>query len=338
MTENTINHIIFAIDKSQSMTFNGVAPFVPKVFDNQIKYLARRSQELDQETRVSIFLFGSSIECVVYDKDVLRLPSLETMYRAQDGSTKLIDAAIQTIEDFEDTPTKYGDHSFLLYVITDGEENDSDARPSDLSQRLNRLTDNWTVAVFVPNQLGVREAKSFGFPTENISVWDATSAQGLQEVGRRMEQATDSYMEARSTGMRGTKSLFTLDMSKINTSTLRRNLDKLKLNKDYVLLNVGPKVQEIRPFVKKQGYTYQTGNAYYQLSKREHIQEYKQIAVMDNNTNAVYAGDKARQLLSLPDYKIKVDPDKFSEFTIFVQSTSVNRKLMPNTQLLYMLN
>jgi len=39
-------------------------------------------------------------------------------------------------------------------------------------------------------------------------------------------------------------------------------------------------------------------------------------------------------LLGLPDYEVKVNPAATPDFTIFIQSTSVNRKLLADTNLL----
>ena len=50
----------------------------------------------------------------------------------------------------------------------------------------------------------------------------------------------------------------------------------------------------------------------------------------------MYTGPEARSLLGLPDVEVRVKPDHNDDFTIFVQSTSVNRKLVPNTRLLLM--
>ena len=80
-----------------------------------------------------------------------------------------------------------------------------------------------------------------------------------------------------------------------------------------------------------------TGGAFYQLSKSEKIQARKQIAVLEKKTDRVYTGPEARALLGLPDNEVRVKPDHNDNFTIFVQSTSVNRKLVPNTRLLLML-
>jgi Mg-chelatase subunit ChlD len=56
MNKHLINHIVFVVDESGSMQL--LSKDVVKVFDSQIQHLAQRSQELDQETRVSVYLFN----------------------------------------------------------------------------------------------------------------------------------------------------------------------------------------------------------------------------------------------------------------------------------------
>lgn len=328
---NYINHIVFVIDASGSMGY--LKAEVVKVFDNQIKHLAQRSKELDQETRITVYLFNSDIKCLVYDKDVLRLPSLKTFY-SPSGGTALIDGATTAFDDLALTPQKYGDHSFLCYVLTDGEENSSNkTNVANFPNRIKTIPDNWTVAVFVPNQIGVHEAKKFGFPSDNIQVWDANSSTGIEKAGATMQQATDNFMAARSKGLRSTKNLFNLDVTKLSKDAVVANLDQLKAN-EYLLIPVQTN-SVIKPLVESWTKAeYLKGSAYYQLTKAETIQGYKQLCVQDKVNGKVYAGVNARNLLGLPSQDVKVNPASHNAFDIFVQSTSVNRKLIAGTKLL----
>jgi hypothetical protein len=64
------------------------------------------------------------------------------------------------------------------------------------------------------------------------------------------------------------------------------------------------------------------------------VEAQKEIVVRNVSSGKLYGGRNARHLLSLPDYTVKVAPDKYSNYEIFVQSTSVNRKLVPGTTVL----
>lgn len=330
--QNQIDHIALVLDASSSMLEDDKHIGLIKIVDSQIEELARRSKELDREVRVSVYVFNYGVECVIFDKDVLRLPSIKELYKPY-GMTALIDATLKSQDDLAQTAQMYGDHAFLTYVITDGIENHSRNSAYALARRLEGLAENWTVACFVPDQRGVDAAKRFGFPADNIAKWDATSAEGVTEVGKKVSQATETFMTMRASGVRGSKSLFSTSLGDVNKTTIKKA--KLKpLPKDkYQLLNVNENAP-IREWVQDQGIPYTLGIAFYQLSKRETIQPQKNIAVLENKTDKIYTGAEARSLLNLPDNEIRVSPDYNPDFTVFVQSTSVNRKLVPGTRLL----
>ncbi|MGW7436744.1 vWA domain-containing protein [Streptomyces sp. NPDC054849] len=341
--QNYINHVALVLDASSSMSH--LSGKVVEVADQQIAYLARRSQELDQETRVTVYVFSNKVECVIYDKDVLRMPSLKQMYRAG-GMTALLAATLKSQRELAQTAQLYGDHSFLTFVLTDGQENASHRCPDAPARNSRELVqavatmietqeDNWTLAVLVPDQMGKREAMQCGFPKDNIAVWDATSTQGLEEAGQAILKATENFMVGRSKGIRGSRAVFSIGAEAVNKKSIAAaGLTPV----DPSLYHLIPVAREaaIRDWVVESGHTYRTGCAYYQLSKSEKIQARKQIAVLEKKTDQVYTGPEARALLGLPDTEVRVKPDHNDEFTIFVQSTSVNRKLALQTRLLLM--
>ncbi|MFJ3203822.1 vWA domain-containing protein [Streptomyces sp. NPDC086989] len=341
--QNYINHVALVLDASSSMSH--LNRKVVEVADQQIAYLARRSQELDQETRVTVYVFADKVECVIYDKDVLRMPSLKQMYRVG-GMTALLAATLKSQRELAQTAQLYGDHSFLTFVLTDGQENAShrcsDAPSSDprelvqaVSQLIATQQDNWTLAVLVPDQMGKREAMQCGFPKDNIAIWDATSTQGLEDAGEVIKQATEKFMVGRSQGIRGSRAVFSMGADTVNKDTIEAAGLTPVDPSEYQLIPVA-RDAGIREWVVESGNTYRTGCAFYQLSKSEKVQARKQIAVLEKKTDRVYTGPEARALLGLPDVEVRVKPDHNDDFTIFVQSTSVNRKLVPNTRLLLM--
>lgn len=343
-TQNYINHVALVLDASSSMSH--LSGKVVEVADQQIAYLARRSKELDQETRVTVYVFANKVECVVYDKDVLRMPSLKQLYRVG-GMTALLAATLKSQKELAQTAQLYGDHSFLTFVLTDGQENAShrgpDAPATDprqLVQAVSELTrtqaDNWTLAVLVPDQIGKREAMQCGFPRDNIAIWDATSTQGLEEAGQVIQQATENFMVGRAKGIRGSRAVFSTGADAVNKDTIKAaGLTPVNAS-EYQLIPVAREAG-IRDWVTECGHAYRTGCAFYQLSKSEKVQARKQIAVLEKKTDRVYTGPEARTLLGLPDAEVRVKPDHNDDFTIFVQSTSVNRKLVPHTRLLIMI-
>ncbi|NXY94648.1 VWA domain-containing protein [Streptomyces sp. BR123] len=339
--QNYINHVALVLDASSSMS--QLSRKVVEVADQQIAYLARRSKELDQETRVTVYVFSNKVECVIYDKDVLRMPSLKQLYRVG-GMTALLAATLKSQQELAQTAQLYGDHSFLTFVLTDGQENASHRCPDapgtnqrELVQAVATMIetqdDNWTLAVLVPDQMGKREAMQCGFPKDNVAIWDATSTQGLEEAGQVIQQATEKFMVGRTKGIRGSRAVFSTGAETVNEDSIKAaGLAPVDTSK-YQLIPVAREVA-IRDWVVECGHSYRTGCAFYQLSKSEKVQARKQIAVLEKRTDRIYTGPQARALLGLPDTEVRVKPDHNDDFTIFVQSTSVNRKLVPNTRLL----
>lgn len=329
-TENYINHVVLVLDASSSMQTHSRE--LIRVADGQVKYLARRSQELDQETRVSIYSFNETPRCLIYDKDVLRLPSIDSLYNAR-GMTALVDATLLALDDLDKTATLYGDHAFLSFVLTDGQENRSHNQPGTLINRLNRLPNNWTVACLVPDQRSVFEAKGFGFPADNIAVWDANSAAGIAEVGETIRRATDNFMDNRAKGVRGTRSLFSTGLDAVNSQTVHSTLTPLsKTSYDIIPVHHD---SAIREYIQSRGLPYTIGSGFYQLTKTESIQAQKQIAIREKSSGRIFWGEAARDLLGLPrNLEVRVKPNINPEYDVFVQSTSVNRKLLANTDVL----
>jgi hypothetical protein len=331
INQGYINHVAIIADKSSSMWKH--RDTLVRVLDSQIAYLAQRSKELDQETRVTVYLFNHMVECLVYDKDVLRMPSVAGLVNPS-GRTALMDATARGVGDLQQTAQLYGDHAFLVYVLTDGMENESHLITADkLNMLLTGLPENWTVAALVPNAAAKFEVKRFGFPSGNVEVWDTTSAEGLVEVGGTIRRATDDFMVARSQGVRGTRSVFSMDTGNLNTSNVyKAGLVPLKPG-EFEILRVHVE-EQIKPFVVRHVHQYRLGMAYYQLSKRETIQAGKKIAVRNKKSGEVFMGQHARDLLGLPDDTVKVAPGYNPDFDVFVQSTSVNRNLVAGTDVL----
>lgn len=332
MKQTYTNNIALLVDGSGSM--QGRESAVCKVVNSYIKHLAKRSEETGQDNRISIYVFNSAVDCRTYNKDSVRLPVFDD-YRPR-GATALIGATLQSFSDLEKIPELYYDHSFLIVAITDGQNTERNDLASQLRDKITRLPDNWTVACLVPDQTGAAEAKRCGFPAGNIQVWDVNSKTGVEDAGSVIQTVTDKYIDNRTRGIRGTKNLFSIDPA-ISTHTIKTNLQELSPREYEVILvrgKLGVKIV-IKDYVESwTGSPYRVGSAYYPLTKPETIQPSKAICIQEKRNGKVYSGRSARQLLGLPDYEVKVAPSFHADYNVYVQSTSVNRLLVPGTQLI----
>jgi hypothetical protein len=322
--KDLVNHVVFVVDRSSSIADQHLTDRVVSVFDDQVRHLVQLSKTHDQETRVSVFLFSNDTECVVWDKDVLRLPSLKDRYEPH-GRTALIDATIVALDDLGQVPCKHGDHAFLVYVITDGYENESVNVSETLAQRIGRLGENWTVAALVPSNESKRAAVSWGFPAENVQVWEV-SGRGLDAAEKKVSSATSSFFVGRAAGQRGSKSLFTPDTSKLDQKTVNTTLRRL--TPAQYQIHEAREDAEIADFVEaRTGLPYVRGRSYYLLRKRETVQPDKEIVLVHKKTAVAYHGPEIRAMLGLPGHEVRINPADAPDYWVYVQSNSVNRKV-----------
>jgi hypothetical protein len=104
------------------------------------------------------------------------------------------------------------------------------------------------------------------------------------------------------------------------------------------------KKQGIADFVRDQGVEFRKGRGFYELTKAETVQGFKEIVLMDKSTGDIFNGAKVREMLELPPQSerkgedredVKLKPVSFEKYAVFVQSTSANRSLVAGTRLLY---
>lgn len=92
----------------------------------------------------------------------------------------------------------------------------------------------------------------------------------------------------------------------------------------------------IRDFVTENGLRFKKGRGFYEFTKTETIQGGKEIVLMDRKTGDMWSGAHARRMLGLPEgTTARVRPASLDRYFVFVQSTSVNRRLVRGTRFLY---
>lgn len=97
----------------------------------------------------------------------------------------------------------------------------------------------------------------------------------------------------------------------------------------------------IKTFVENNGITFNKGRGFYELTKHETVQQYKEVIIQDRETGEMFTGAQVRERLGLHPQiekggvKESLSSRNTSEFRVFVQSTSYNRKLIGGTAFLY---
>lgn len=97
----------------------------------------------------------------------------------------------------------------------------------------------------------------------------------------------------------------------------------------------------IKEFVESNGIEFKRGRGFYELTKHETVQQYKEVIIQDRTTGEMFTGMQVRVRLGLqPQIKKGGVHESLSsrdtaEYRVFVQSTSFNRKLIAGTSFLY---
>jgi hypothetical protein len=269
--------------------------------------------------------------------DVQRLQPL-TSYPVPGHNTPLFSSVNELIEIFKRVPD-FNDPevTFVILATTDG-QNNAGMRGTDLAREIKALnaTDRWTFAFRVPKG-DARALVQLGIDAGNILEWDQTE-RGMAAASQANETAMSDFYANRAAGVKSTKTFYT---SAANLTEAEVKAVLGDISSEVQLFPVAAKEDgvQIRDFVENRlgGQPMAKGAAFYQLVKTEDkIQDYKLVAIRDKETGAVYCGAEARDLIGLPRVgDVRVRPDTAGKFNVFIQSTSVNRKVNAGTQLMY---
>ena len=250
------------------------------------------------------------------------------------GNTPLYDGIGDMIELFSSLPDANNqDVSFLIFITTDGEDNYSiNYSRSTLKKQILQLqaTGRWTFVFRVPK--GSKQyVFDLGVPDENIQQWETTHA-GMEKSTKETKKAMNSFFTARAAGAKSSTTFYA-SAADVDTSAL---VDITKDTSLYVVPDVDMGI-EIRDFILRHRMEYLKGAAFYQLTKTEsRVSHTKLIAIRSRLTGKTFAGLEARQMIGLPtDRNARLHPGDHGNYDIFIQSESVNRKLVAGTGVLY---
>lgn len=323
-----VNRIALVLDASISM--QKIEARAREFANAQISKIKLQAQDSGQATYVSVLTFGDPGNVRLISNQVYfqSAPTIDHTYRASDSSTALFDAVREATNNMCNIPSDmYDDVSYLVIVLTDGEENSS-RYGRGLPPQAN--FSNWSYVFLGPRGCS-RYLENYGVPAGNIKEWDG--AQELDKAAAVTSDAIGQYYSGRSVGKTRTDSFFT-DLSDVK----KKDLNKLTpVTGEFTKWRVEREC-EIREFVESHNIGYQIGRAFYELTKSEKIQSHKEIVIMDKTTKALYGGQAARELVGItagPGVTVRVTPGNHANFSIFVSSTSTNRKLVRGTNVLY---
>lgn len=332
------NYIGISRDHSGSM--NMIALAAGRDYNDNVSSIQEGASTHGIDTIVSVVKCGSGRPArnimEVVNSNVTALKPIPDGYYVADGNnTPLFDSICMLIDQLSSVPDAADpDVSFVVMAVTDGQDNASKITGAQLAQRIRQLqaTDRWTFVFRVPRG-DKNTLVQLGIPEGNILEWDQ-SDRGVQAASDATRSAFRGFYAARAEGITSTDKFYA-DLSTVSIQQVQSALVDISKNVDVYVVDSRNDGVQIKDFVEAQGVPFTKGCAYYQLSKTETVQDYKQIAIRDKMHGAVYSGIAARNMLGLPQNgAVKLAPGQHGQYEIFVQSTSVNRKLMENTNVM----
>ncbi len=329
-------------DNSGSMRH--LAHVAKQDFNEQLATIQNAAKTTNQDIIASHLTIGDGHRAIVGRKVVnSNVHTIKPLveYPADAGGTPMIQAANAAIDLMESVPD-YNDSevSFLVMLTTDGQETENRKGGRELAARMKKLiaTDRWTFVFRVPAKTGPRELATLGLaiPGINVYEWELSTKGVVQSTQANVEAFTE-YFTQRSTGMKSTTKFYA-NLADVSFEDLQKELIDISADVTFYNVTASDDQSLIRPFVEaKTNESMLKGSAFYRLNKTEpRVQANKRIAIRDKTTGTVFAGDAARQMLALPTIgTVRLAPDELGDYEIYVQSTSVNRKLDAGTSLMY---
>jgi predicted DNA-binding WGR domain protein len=206
---------------------------------------------------------------------------------------------------------------------------------------------NAGVAIYAVQALGRKHATRFyeelarisgGFhvPLDQFSyVTDMVLAVCYRQTGEEQLQRYEEEVTTQGRMNRGLDRIFSTMLGRAAT-TEYGDVDLQAVSPGrFQVLDVDSETP-IKEFVEENGLSFKKGRGFYEFTKTETVQGYKEIILMDRVTGDFFAGEKAREMLGLPvGETARIRPADLEKYAVFVQSTSVNRVLMGGTRFLY---
>lgn len=327
------NRFVICLDSSGSM--RSIHEETVNAFNSNVDTIRKGAKQAGQTSTVGLITFGEGegdVSKKFLKEDASSLENMKLNEFRPQGMTPMLDGiglAVESLQGLKDDKNT----SYVVLIITDGEENHSKKYTAKGLQKLMekcQATDKWTFAFLVPPGHKQTICNRFGVPPGNVQEWEANAA-GMARAAASVNVGMSSYYSARASGQTCTRGFFETNMAQVKSKEVRALGNRAG---EFFAWKV-PAECEIRAFVEDHNCSYVKGNGYYQLTKDEEVQHYKEILIMEKGKSAVYGGADARDVLGLPDLNVKVRPGNHANYDIFIQSTSFNRKLVRGTTFLY---
>ncbi len=192
MPKKDYSEIICIIDRSGSM--DAIKDDAIGGFNSFLE-----SQKRDEGTAsLTLVLFDNEYLVPINNEDIRQVPPLNEETFVPRGSTALLDAVGQTIDDvgrrLAETKEELRPETVIVAILTDGEENSSRRYSRSKIKKMIEHQSNvysWEFVFLAANQDAFAEAESIGIKRESVADFEADSL-GVARIFRFMSEEVSS--------------------------------------------------------------------------------------------------------------------------------------------------
>lgn len=331
-------HIAFCIDESGSI--QGIVKPLVSAYNKNVDSIRDSVLAEGQEATMTALTFGHRTlkhRILYIGNQVQTVEELKESDIKPSGMTPLFDSVYRAIEKLEELDDGKEDTTFVVSVITDGQENSS--QNPGVSATIRKMeekirSDRWTFTFLVPNGYVKHFSRLYKIPIGNIQGWDERTASGTETAFVQTSRGFSNYFVSKSKGVKATSSFYS-DVSDLTVRKARTELSEITGSVKFIKAK---DTCQIRQCILDEGLEWIKGAAFYQLIKTEKkVQPYKMVALRVKTSGKVYCGEQAREMLGIGNLSttVRLVPGDHGKFDVFIQSTSVNRKIPAGSEVLY---
>lgn len=198
----------FSLDRSSSMSSKRRAAI--EGFNDQLAKLKESPENV--ETTVTFGTFATEVDEFHFeDKPVDLVPEINEGNYVPSGSTAMLDGVGEMIEALYTSPNAHDENtSFLVVIVTDGEENSSSVYDwEDISHLITRLqnTGRWTFVYLGTNQNLAEVQKNMGLSAGNVKLFNDNS-EGYFDASQITSASTGQYLKGLAKGVKAADNFY----------------------------------------------------------------------------------------------------------------------------------
>jgi hypothetical protein len=339
--EKLQTHIAFCIDESGSVA--GIVKPLVEAYNQTVTDIRTAVLDEGQEASMTALAFGDRVlkhRILYVGQQVQTVEPLDHNSLNPTGMTPLFDSVWRAIKKLEELDDGKPSTSFVVSVITDGQENQSvdPGVPTTVREIEKKTsTDRWTFTFLVPNGNEDWFSSHFNIPRGNVQGWDTKTARGTKDAFIVSSAAYGEFFKQKSS--RGIKKMssksFYSSTADLTVREARSSLSEITNQVQFIIPHMDC---QIRDAIIGHGKEWIKGAAFYALIKTEKkVQPYKMVALRVKTSGKVYSGQSARDMLGIGQATgtVRLVPGDHGKFDVFIQSTSVNRKIAAGTEVMY---